>query len=144
MNKYLKLSLISVVVSTFLISCGEPDYSDDGSSYGSSSGYYGSCYSGATATCGYYFEMTSTEYTSMRNQCNNWFDYNNICDGNTQYNHHQSDQNSNSYTQICAMDTRNSNSHLTVYKYGLTYTQARNESTRCRSYGGRDSIGSGY
>ena len=71
MNKYLKLSLISVVVSTFLISCGEPDYSDDGSSYVSGNGYYGSCYSAATATCGYYFDMTSSEYTNMRSQCSN-------------------------------------------------------------------------
>jgi hypothetical protein len=144
MNKYLKLSLISVVVSTFLISCGEPDYSDDGSSYVSGNGYYGSCYSAATATCGYYFDMTSSEYTNMRSQCSNWFDSNNVCDGNTQNYHRQSDPNSDSYTQICEMDTRNSNSHLTVYKYGFTITEARNESTRCRSYGGRASIGSAY
>jgi len=130
--------------AALLLSACSPDTSsdylssDDYSSSSSSSSYSGSCYDAGGGICGYYYNMNESEYSNMRGQCYNWYDGDNVCDGNTQYNHRSPED--QSYTQICFMDTSNSDSHLDVYNYGLTYDEAQWSEEQCYSHGGSSSI----
>ena len=122
------------------------NYSD--SSDSSSGSYSGSCYDAGGGICGYYYNMSDAEYSDVTGQCSSgygsvtWYDSDNVCDGNTQFNHRV--PNGDSYTQICYMDTANSDSHLDVYNYGLTYDEAQWSEDQCYSHGGSSTISDPY
>ena len=154
MTRKIGLILLGLGV-VFFSGCTGADTSDDSSSSTSSStssssssaGNIGSCYDSGGGICGYYSNMTSSEYSDVSSRCDGgyagtttvtWYDSQNVCDGNTQFNHHSPDK--YSYTQICYMDTSGSDSHLDVYNYGLTYDEALWSQDQCYSNGGTSSI----
>ena len=141
---------IIVLGMALLSGCSSPDTSDDSSSNSSTSSstsstsYSGSCYDAGGGICGYYTNMSSSEYSNVSSQCVEWYDSQNVCDGNTELNHRTSDQlngiDQYSYTQICSLDTSSSDSHFDVYNYGLTYVIAEWSQDTCYSKGGSSTI----
>lgn len=100
-----------------------------------SAGYSGSCYSSSAAQCGYYSQMTTEEYSSMKTSCatgQEWSEYNSCSSISTQNNHIISSR--DSYTQRCIADTTNSNAYMDIYHYGLTYTEASQKNDECESH----------
>lgn len=146
MKKILTLSV--AVGAAFFLSACSPDtsWSDSDSSdyssddYSSSSSYSGSCFDAGGGICGYYSNMNESEYDKVRSPCSEWYDSQNVCDGDTRTRY--TAPGDKTYTQICYMDTTDSDSHMDVYNYGLTYEEAQWSEEQCYSYGGDSSINS--
>lgn len=133
------LAIATLLILQGCTSISEDDVSDyENDDYQSSSTYTASCYNEARAGCAYYYNMTSSEIGQIESGCastNVWREDDNICDGNTQYNHHVDPTYGDySYTSVCT------NTYLggdyKAYLYGLSAESAEYNRKACIENGG--------
>lgn len=130
------LLVTKVIVSACDVGGSDSSSSSSGSSgssgsTGSSSSTRGSCFASVVEACVYYFDMTSSKYTEIRNGCTaspGWTDGTNSCSGMV----------GNSRTQLCQHTA--SDSKAQTYTYNLTQAQAASLNTTCLNSGGSGDI----